>query len=76
MEYIPRITAQYSGLGYGEYQWLHSDDAPAWTPLARPISESRLGIIATGGVYASGQTAFHYKDDTSYRSIPDRKSVV
>ena len=35
-----------------------------------PISESRLGIIATGGVYASGQTAFHYKDDTSYRSIP------
>ena len=70
VEYIPRITAQYAGLGYGEYQWLHSDEPPAWVPLSKPMSESRLGLIATGGVYAVGQTAFHYKDDTTYRAIP------
>ena len=70
VDYIPRITARYSGLGYGEYQWLHSAEPPAWEPLKKPISESRLGLIATGGVYVTGQTAFHYKDDTSYRAIP------
>ena len=69
VDYIPRITAQYSGLGYGEYRWLESEEAPAWTPLSKPISESKLGLICTGGIYASGQTAFHFKDDTSYRAI-------
>jgi D-proline reductase (dithiol) PrdB len=70
VEYIPRITAQYAGLGYGEYQWTRSEEPPPWVPLAKPMSQSRLGFIATGGIYAAGQTAFHYKDDTSYRAIP------
>ena len=70
VDYIPRITAQYSGLGYGEYQWLESQNAPAWTPLAKPLSDSKVGLICTGGIYAAGQTAFHFKDDTSYRAIP------
>ena len=70
VDYIPRITAQYSGLGYGEYQWLESQNAPAWTPLTKPLSDSKVGLICTGGIYAAGQTAFHFKDDTTYRSIP------
>ncbi len=70
VDYIPRITAQYSGLGYGEYQWLESLDAPAWTPLTKPLSDSKVGLICTGGIYAAGQTAFHFKDDTTYRAIP------
>jgi len=70
VDYIPRITAQYSGLGYGEYRWLESEDAPNWVPLSKPLSESKLGLICTGGIYVAGQTAFHFKDDTSYRSIP------
>ncbi|HCB34356.1 MAG TPA: hypothetical protein DEP69_04150 [Acidimicrobiaceae bacterium] len=69
VDYIDRITAQYAGLGYGEYRWLHSETPPEWTPLSRPLADSRLGIIATGGVYAVGQTAFHYHDDTSYRTV-------
>ena len=75
VDYIPRITAQYSGLGYGEYQWLQSEDAPAWTPLSKPLSESKLGFICTGGIYSAGQTAFHFKDDTSYRAIPTDVNV-
>ena len=71
VDYIPRITAQYAGLGYGEYRWLASETQPTWTPLTKPLSECRLGFIATGGIYASGQTAFHFKDDTSYRAIPN-----
>ncbi|WP_419840945.1 glycine/sarcosine/betaine reductase selenoprotein B family protein [Candidatus Poriferisodalis sp.] len=70
VDYIPRITAQYVGLGYGEYRWVHSEIPPPWAPLAKPMSQCRLGLIATGGVYAAGQTAFHYRDDTTYRAIP------
>ncbi len=70
VDYIGRITAQYAGLGYGEYRWLHSETPPPWTPLEKPISQCRVGLIATGGVYAAGQTAFHYRDDTTYRAIP------
>ena len=70
VEYIPRITAQYIGLGYGEYRWVHSETPPPWTPLTKPISECRVGLIVTGGVYVAGQTAFHYRDDTTYRAIP------
>ena len=75
VDYIPRITAQYSGLGYGEYQWLESEEAPAWSPLSKPLSESKLGLICTGGIYSAGQTAFHFKDDTSYRAIPTDVNV-
>ena len=32
-------------------------------------------MIATGGIYKSGQRAFHYKDDASYRSIPSETSL-
>jgi D-proline reductase (dithiol) PrdB len=34
------------------------------------MSECRLGLAASGGVYVAGQVAFHYKDDTSLREIP------
>lgn len=70
IEYIPRITAQYAALGYGTYGWLHSDSAPTVNVPDKPLSECRVGVIATGGVYAAGQTAFTYKDDTTYRAIP------
>jgi D-proline reductase (dithiol) PrdB len=40
------------------------------TPLKKPLSEARVGVLTTSGTYALGQTAFHYKDDTSVRSIP------
>jgi D-proline reductase (dithiol) PrdB len=26
--------------------------------------------VASGGIYVTGQVAFHYKDDTSWRMIP------
>ncbi|MEM7285698.1 MAG: glycine/sarcosine/betaine reductase selenoprotein B family protein [Actinomycetota bacterium] len=70
IRYIDRTKAQYDALGYGSYDWAHNPDAPPITTLPRPVSELRLGVIATGGIYASGQTAFTYKDDLTYRAIP------
>ena len=70
IDYIDRTREQYSGLGYPPYAWTHSEDAPPWTEVPGPLSELRLGVIATGGIYRAGQTAFTYKDDTTYRAIP------
>jgi D-proline reductase (dithiol) PrdB len=68
--YIARIREKYATLGYPEYRWVLSDTPPPWQPLLKPLAECRLGLIASGGIYVTGQVAFHYKDDTSYRVIP------
>lgn len=70
IEYIKRITDNYARLGYTAYQWVHNPDTPPWTPLEKPLSECRVGLIASGGIYAAGQVAFHTKDDFSFRAIP------
>lgn len=70
VDYIPRIRENYARLGYPPYQWVVNDDSPPWTPLAKPLSQCRLGLAASGGIYLAGQVAFHYKDDTSLREIP------
>ena len=70
VEYIERIREKYETLGYGVYQWVFSADTPPWRPLPKPLSECRLGLVASGGIYVRGQVAFHYRDDTSLLKIP------
>jgi D-proline reductase (dithiol) PrdB len=70
VEYIRSITRQYARLGYKPYGWVYNTDTPPWQPLRKPISQCRLALIASGGIYRHGQTAFHSKDDTSIRLIP------
>lgn len=69
IDYIPRITNQYEALGYGRYEWLHSETPSACNVPDKPLSQCRVGLVATGGIYAVGQTAFTHKDDTTYRAI-------
>ena len=69
VDYIQRTLDQYAALGYPPYRWVSNDDVPPWSPLRKPLSESRLGLVASGGIYIHGQVAFHYKDDTSFRII-------
>ena len=70
VDYIPRIQEKYAQEGYPAYQWVVNPDPPPWQPLRRPLAECRLGLVASGGIYVTGQVAFHYKDDTSFRVIP------
>ena len=70
VNYIKQITENYVSQGYKAYKWVENKDTPPWLPLAKPIDQCRLGLIASGGVYIKGQIAFHYKDDTSFRAIP------
>jgi D-proline reductase (dithiol) PrdB len=70
VEYIPKIEAAYAHLGYRPYRWTRNSETPPWTPLPRPLSTCRLGLVASGGIYVTGQVAFHFKDDVSFREIP------
>ena len=73
VEYITRIRENYARLGYQPYAWVDHRNPPSpppWQPLRKPLAESRLALLASGGIYVSGQVAFHWKDDTSFRAIP------
>ncbi len=70
VEYIARIRDNYARLGYKPYNWVVNATPAPWAPLSKPLSQCRLGLAASGGIYLSGQVAFHYKDDASVRDIP------
>ncbi len=69
IDYIQRTRDQYDALGYPAYRWVENEDKPPFTPLAKALADSRVGLIASGGIYQLGQTAFHFKDDASFRAI-------
>lgn len=69
LKYIDIIRERYRKLGYPDYRWVESKDPPPWHPLPKPLSQCRLGLVASGGIYATGQVAFHWKDDLSFREI-------
>lgn len=70
VKYIERIQEKYADLGFDGYNWVVNQEPPPWQPLQTPLSQCRIGLIASGGIYIAGQKAFHYKDDTSFRVIP------
>ena len=70
VDYIARTREQYSALGYQPYEWAERPDPPAWVPLTKPLEESRILLLGSGGAYKRGQVAFHWKDDTGIRLIP------
>ncbi len=45
------------------------DKAP-WAPFTKPLSEARIAVLTTGGIYVEGQTPFDVNGDWSFREIP------
>lgn len=46
-------------------------DTSPWNPLKRALSEARVALVSTGGVYIKGQQEPYNTDgDTSFRVIP------
>lgn len=68
-DYIAETRRLYDSLGYDSYRWAHEPDTPAWTPITKPLSDCKITLIGSGGVYKTGQVAFHTMDDTSVRVI-------
>jgi D-proline reductase (dithiol) PrdB len=53
--YRERIATYYRTLGYGApYRWAHFAAVP-FAPLAKPLSESRLGLVTTAAPYQEGK---------------------
>jgi D-proline reductase (dithiol) PrdB len=49
--YIRRISTYYQTLGYGKpYRWAQYTDVP-FTPLKKPLSDSRLALVTTAAPY-------------------------
>lgn len=76
VDYMARIYEKYAREGYPPYRWVVNTEPPPWQPLLKPLSQVRLGLVASGGIYVTGQVAFHYKDDTSLRVIPTNVNTV
>lgn len=70
VEYIKHTLNMYAREGYEPYKWVYNNETPPWQPLRKPLAECRVGLVASGGIYATGQMAFHFKDDASFRAIP------
>lgn len=69
VDHIQQTRDSYAQLGYDSYRWAHEPTPPAFVAPAKPLAESKVALIASGGIYALGQQAFHHKDDTSYRKV-------
>src|SRR6478672_11648271 len=41
-----------------------------WTPLNKPVSEARIALMTSGGLYIDGQEPFVLSNDPTYREIP------
>ena len=75
VSYITQTRELYESLGYTPYKWFEADSDPHFVKPGKPLSESRLGLLSTAGAYIAGQVAYHYKDDTSIRVIPNTTPV-
>ena len=52
--YMQRLRDYYLALGYGNpYQWAYHRDVP-FTPLKKPLDQSKIGLITTSGPYKEG----------------------
>lgn len=70
IDYIAQTRDTYAAQGYQPYRWARNEDPPSWSTLDRPLSEARLGLIASGGIYRHGQVGFTHRDDVTHREIP------
>jgi len=70
VDHIEQTRDSYSQLGYEPYRWALETEPPPFVAPTKPLAESRVALIGSGGVYHVGQVAFHHKDDTSHRRIP------
>ena len=54
------------------YRWRRIDPVP-WTPLDKPLSEARLGLVSSAGLTVAGHEGFDSSvrgGDVSFRTIP------
>jgi D-proline reductase (dithiol) PrdB len=51
--YLQRTRDYYQALGFPPYRWAHFVEVP-FTPLAKPLAQSRVALITTAAPYQPG----------------------
>lgn len=70
VDYIQVTRDSYALLGYEAYRWAENAEDSAFVKPTKPLSESTVVLIASGGVYRVGDIGFTHKDDLTHREIP------
>lgn len=70
VDYIQVTRDSYALLGFDSYRWADNPEPAALVRPAKPLSDSKVVLIASGGVYRVGDIGFTHKDDLSHREIP------
>ena len=66
--YIEQIRRLYPN--EPPYQWTVNLASP-WTPMVKPVRDSRIALIRSGGMYHPSQEPFNpVKNDLTFREIP------
>lgn len=68
-DYLEETRSLYDSLGYTPYRWAERTDPVPLVASDRPLSDRKVLLIGSGGIYRHGQVAFATKDDTSIRLI-------
>lgn len=69
----PLLEAAQWGDAFAGYPWVQPAEIP-FTPAVRPLAQSRLAVVTTGGFYLKGEqapfTAEHIEGDPTFRVLP------
>lgn len=69
IDYIAWTRARYAD--HPPYQWTVNETAPPLVPLRKPLSETRIGLVSSGGFVWRDQPPFdEEKNDLTFREIP------
>ncbi len=70
VDYIAVTRDTYAQLGYSEYRWADNrGDSVPFSEPSKPLADSKVVLLASGGVYAVGDVGFTHKDDVTFREI-------
>jgi D-proline reductase (dithiol) PrdB len=72
LEYLP-IMAQNSAPKPPRV--LAVPSKPAWCPITKPVSESRVALLSSAALRLAHQTPFIPREDSSYRRVPSDPSA-
>ena len=70
VQYMERTRLYYEAQGFDRpYQWARHDDVP-FTPLSKPLNESRIAVVTTGARYDRLMTDPRFVDSGDVNELP------
>ena len=72
-EILDGCMERWDDIGIGlQYQTLSIPDVGPvpWAALHKPLAQSKVALVTTGGVFLEGQTPYTERGDTTYRELP------